>query len=73
MDVVAYVSKTLWHSRLGHPADQVIGVLQKELEMSKDSHVSPCDICHSAKQTREHFPLSEHKTSAVGDLNHLDL
>ncbi|GKC31645.1 ribonuclease H-like domain-containing protein [Tanacetum coccineum] len=57
MDVVAYVSKTLWHSRLGHSADQVIGVLQKELEMSKDSHVSPCNICHRAKQTREHFPL----------------
>ncbi|GKA34029.1 ribonuclease H-like domain-containing protein [Tanacetum coccineum] len=31
---------------LGYPADQVIGVLQKELQMSKDSHVSPCDICY---------------------------
>ncbi|GJW46002.1 hypothetical protein Tco_0077648, partial [Tanacetum coccineum] len=54
-------------------ADQVIGVLQKELQMSKDSHVSPFDICHRVKQTREPFPLSEHKTSDVGDLIHLYL
>ncbi|GKA28023.1 ribonuclease H-like domain-containing protein [Tanacetum coccineum] len=51
----------------------VIGVLQKELQMSKDSHVSPCDICHKSKQIREPFPLSQHKTSDVGDLIHLDL
>nr|GEY40174.1 ribonuclease H-like domain-containing protein [Tanacetum cinerariifolium] len=44
-------------------ANQVIGVLQKELQMSKDLHVSPCDICHRAKQTRDPFPLSDHKSS----------
>ncbi|GJX49146.1 ribonuclease H-like domain-containing protein [Tanacetum coccineum] len=73
-DVTAYVSKTLWHSILGHPADQVFGVsLQKELHVSKQLHVSPCDICHRAKQTRDHFPFSDHKTSTINDLIQLDL
>ncbi|GJR73215.1 putative RNA-directed DNA polymerase [Tanacetum coccineum] len=73
VNISAYVSKTLWHTRLGHPADQVLSVLHKDLQMSKGSHVSLCDTCHRAKQTREPFPLSEHKTSTVGDLIHLDL
>ncbi|GJU96456.1 putative ribonuclease H-like domain-containing protein [Tanacetum coccineum] len=72
-DVTAYVSKTLWHSILGHPADQVFGVSQKELHVSKQSHVSPCDICHREKQTRDHFPFSDHKTSTINDLIQLDL
>ncbi|GKA87806.1 ribonuclease H-like domain-containing protein, partial [Tanacetum coccineum] len=38
-----------------------------------DNHMSPCDICHKAKQTRDHFPLSDHKSISVGDLIHLDL
>ncbi|GJR30979.1 ribonuclease H-like domain-containing protein [Tanacetum coccineum] len=73
VNISAYVSKTLWHTRLGHPADQVLNVLHKDLQMSKGSHVSLCDTCHRAKQTREPFSLSEHKTSTVGDLIHLDL
>ncbi|GJR55465.1 hypothetical protein Tco_1405986 [Tanacetum coccineum] len=35
-------------------------------------HVSPCDICHIAKQTWEPFPLSDHKSIIVGDLVHCD-
>ncbi|GJR72454.1 ribonuclease H-like domain-containing protein [Tanacetum coccineum] len=73
MNISAYVSKTLWHTRLGHPADQVLSVLHKDLQMSKGSRVSLYDTCHGAKQTREPFPLSEHKTYTVGDLIHLDL
>ncbi|GJY13173.1 ribonuclease H-like domain-containing protein [Tanacetum coccineum] len=45
----------------------------KELQVSKQSHVSPCDICHKANQSREPFPLSDHKTLAVGDLVYIDL
>ncbi|GKA40484.1 hypothetical protein Tco_0733077 [Tanacetum coccineum] len=58
---------------LGHPSDQVVDVLISELNFTKDSHVSPRDICHKAKQTREPFPLSDHKTSAIGELVHVDL
>ncbi|GKB38053.1 ribonuclease H-like domain-containing protein [Tanacetum coccineum] len=62
MDVVAYVSKTLWHSRLGHPVDQVIGVLQKELEMSKDSHVSPCYPHMFSMKSKKQATLSRSST-----------
>ncbi|GJU85787.1 hypothetical protein Tco_1293333 [Tanacetum coccineum] len=58
---------------LGHPTDQVIDVLHNELQMSYGSHVSPCDICHKAKQKREPFLFCDHKSSTVGDLIHLDL
>ncbi|GJX86068.1 ribonuclease H-like domain-containing protein [Tanacetum coccineum] len=33
-------------SKLGHPSDQAVDVLQSDLKFTKDSHISPCDICH---------------------------
>nr|GEV32835.1 hypothetical protein [Tanacetum cinerariifolium] len=68
------VNKLIRDSRLlGHPSDQVVDVLQSELNFMKDSHVSPCDICHKTKQTRDPFPSSDHKTTSVGELINLDL
>ncbi|GKE87410.1 ribonuclease H-like domain-containing protein [Tanacetum coccineum] len=32
-----------------------------------------CDTCNKAKQTREPFPLSDHKSSKIGELVHLDV
>ncbi|GJX14375.1 ribonuclease H-like domain-containing protein [Tanacetum coccineum] len=58
---------------LGHPSDQVVDVLQSDFNFTKDSHISPCDICHKAKQTIEPFPLSDHKTIVIGELIHIDL
>ncbi|GKD91983.1 ribonuclease H-like domain-containing protein [Tanacetum coccineum] len=72
-NATCYVSKSLWHNRLGHSFDQVVDVLQSELNFTKDSHISPCDICHKAKQTRENFLLSDHKTTTIGELVHVDL
>ncbi|GKB33820.1 ribonuclease H-like domain-containing protein [Tanacetum coccineum] len=49
---------TLWHQRLGHPADQVLNVLKTTLNL--DSHSTSdhlCDTCNKAKQTREPFPI----------------
>ncbi|KAJ0441169.1 putative RNA-directed DNA polymerase [Helianthus annuus] len=66
------VQSFTWHSRLGHPSDQVLAVLKQSLNMSSSEH-GPCDICHRAKQVRVPFPLSEHKSKAVGDLVHLDV
>nr|GFA23552.1 ribonuclease H-like domain-containing protein [Tanacetum cinerariifolium] len=48
-------------------------MLHQDLNFTKDSHVSPSDICHKAKQTREPFPLSDHQTTSIGELIHLDL
>ncbi|GKB53758.1 putative RNA-directed DNA polymerase, partial [Tanacetum coccineum] len=70
----SFVSKTLWHQRLGHPADQVLDVLKTTLNL--DSHSNSdhlCDTCNKAKQTREPFPLSNHKTTKIGELVHLDV
>nr|GEY03637.1 pentatricopeptide repeat-containing protein At5g39680 [Tanacetum cinerariifolium] len=36
-----------------------------DLNFTKDSHVSPCDICHKAKQTREPFPFSDRLTTEI--------
>ncbi|GKD28677.1 ribonuclease H-like domain-containing protein, partial [Tanacetum coccineum] len=70
---VSHVSKQLWHSRLGHPSDQVLSILSKNIGLKYDKHISPCDICHKTKQTRDPFPLSDHKSDSVGDLVHWDL
>ncbi|GJW47000.1 putative RNA-directed DNA polymerase [Tanacetum coccineum] len=66
---MCFVSKSLWHTRSGHPSD----MLHYDFNSTKDSQVSPCDICHKAKQTREHFPFSDHQTTTIGELIHLDL
>jgi hypothetical protein len=72
--VMSYnVSKLVWHNRLGHPADPVLFVLQNDLGISKNFFVPVCEVCHRAKQTREPFPLSDHKSKKLGDLIHLDL
>ncbi|GJQ96406.1 ribonuclease H-like domain-containing protein [Tanacetum coccineum] len=68
-----HVSKLLWHNRLGHPADQVLFVLKKDLSISKNTFVPMCEVCQRAKQTREPFPLSDHKSKTLGELFHLDL
>ncbi|GKF74767.1 ribonuclease H-like domain-containing protein, partial [Tanacetum coccineum] len=70
---VCFVSKSMWHTRLGHPSDQAIDMLQQDLNFTKDSHVSPCDICHKTKQTKEPFTFSDHLTTVIGELIHLDL
>ncbi|GJY97448.1 ribonuclease H-like domain-containing protein [Tanacetum coccineum] len=68
-----FVSKTLLHQRLGHPADQVLNALKTTLNL--DSHSTSnhlYDTCNKAKKTREPFPLSEHKSTKIGELMHLD-
>ncbi|GJU90604.1 ribonuclease H-like domain-containing protein [Tanacetum coccineum] len=62
-----------WHCRLGHPADPVLNVLKDSLNIDKKDNTVCCEICQRAKQTREPFPLSDHKSESLGDLVHLDL
>ncbi|GJX24745.1 ribonuclease H-like domain-containing protein [Tanacetum coccineum] len=62
-----------WHCRLGHPADPVLNVLKDSLNFDKRDNTSCCEICQRSKQTREAFPLSDHKLKNLGDLVHLDL
>ncbi|GJR24286.1 ribonuclease H-like domain-containing protein [Tanacetum coccineum] len=72
--VTCFVSKTLWYQRLGRPADQVLNVLKTTLNL--DSHSTTdhlYETCKKAKQTRELFPLRDHKSSKIGELVHLDV
>ncbi|GKA79058.1 putative reverse transcriptase domain-containing protein [Tanacetum coccineum] len=64
-----HVSKLLWHNRLGHPADQVLSVLKKDLNIFDNTSVPMCEICQKDKQTREPFPLSDHKSKSLGELD----
>ncbi|XP_071727720.1 uncharacterized protein [Rutidosis leptorrhynchoides] len=66
-------SVDLWHCRLGHPAEQALMCLKHSLNLNKQSFNEPCDICHKAKQTRESFVNSNHKTTELGELVHLDV
>nr|GEU40612.1 putative ribonuclease H-like domain-containing protein [Tanacetum cinerariifolium] len=68
-----HVSKLLWHNRLGQPADQVLSVLKKDLNISDNTFVPMFEICQRAKQTRESFPLPDYKSKSLGELVHLDL
>ncbi|XP_071724491.1 uncharacterized protein [Rutidosis leptorrhynchoides] len=72
-NAICYVSAQLWHQRLGHPFDQVLKVLKGHLKIDNTNISYPCDTCHRAKQIRDPFPLSEHKSKDLGDLVHLDL
>ncbi|KAM0062085.1 putative RNA-directed DNA polymerase [Helianthus debilis subsp. tardiflorus] len=68
----SFLKSSMWHSRLGHPSDQVLAVLKGNLDIKTVNH-GPCEISHKAKQVRVIFPLSEHKTKEIGDIVHLDL
>nr|GEW07279.1 hypothetical protein [Tanacetum cinerariifolium] len=59
-------------SMIGHPSGQVLKVLKGKIDLD-NLNTGPCDVCHKAKQTRKPFPLSNHKTSKLGDLVHLDV
>ncbi|GJW40243.1 ribonuclease H-like domain-containing protein [Tanacetum coccineum] len=45
----------------------------RSLNLSNIDHNGPCEVFHKAKQTREVFPLSEHKSTVFGELIHLDV
>ncbi|GJX94023.1 ribonuclease H-like domain-containing protein [Tanacetum coccineum] len=49
----------------------VLYALKIDIRGNGDS--TPCDICHEAKQTKEPFPISDHKTTCLGDIVHLDV
>ncbi|GJY23507.1 multidrug resistance-associated protein 3 [Tanacetum coccineum] len=58
---------------LGHPSDQALKALKHKIDVRGKGTTAPCDICHHAKQTREPFPISEHSTTNVGEVVHLDV
>nr|GEW08725.1 ribonuclease H-like domain-containing protein [Tanacetum cinerariifolium] len=70
---VCCLSKCIWHNKPGHPSDQVLDILRHKLNLETNTKINLCEVCYKAKQTREPFPISEHKTKSLGDLVHLDV
>nr|GEX04913.1 ribonuclease H-like domain-containing protein [Tanacetum cinerariifolium] len=58
---------------LGHPFDQDLKALKHKIDVKGEGSTALCDICHLAKQTRKPFPISEHSTTNVGEVVHLDV
>ncbi|GJV69328.1 ribonuclease H-like domain-containing protein [Tanacetum coccineum] len=50
---------------LGHPADPVLNVLKDNLGIENKSQTKFCETCQRAKQTKEPFLLSDHKSSKL--------
>ncbi|GJU59922.1 ribonuclease H-like domain-containing protein [Tanacetum coccineum] len=59
--------------KLGHPAEPVLNVLKRSLQIDNNDINICCEVCQRAKQTRKPFPLSDHVSSSLGELVHLDL
>ncbi|XP_071741034.1 uncharacterized protein [Rutidosis leptorrhynchoides] len=57
----------------GHPATQVLKLLKNSIGINPNSDNDVCDVCHKAKQSRDPFPLSDHTSSKIGKLVHLDI
>ncbi|GJS12476.1 ribonuclease H-like domain-containing protein [Tanacetum coccineum] len=53
--------------------EPVMNVLKKSLKFDKSDKGLCCEVCQRAKQTREPFALSDHVSSSLGELVHLDL
>ncbi|GJZ30369.1 ribonuclease H-like domain-containing protein [Tanacetum coccineum] len=51
----------------------VMNILKKSLNFDKPHKDLCCEVCQRAKKTREPFPLSDHVSSSLGELVHLDL
>ena len=74
MKVNGVASLDLWHKRLGHPSLQVTKLVPEVDLRDKNKRLNKnCDVCQRAKQSRDKFPVSKHKASAIFELIHCDL
>ncbi|XP_043725671.1 uncharacterized protein LOC122672240 [Telopea speciosissima] len=62
-------TSTLWHLRMGHPADKILATL--DISLTHDS--STCDPCHFAKQQRLPFSQSTRISIELFALVHSDV
>jgi len=53
------VSQTVWHNRLGHPSQQVVGKMHIMSELAfKNEEEDFCEPCVLGKMTRKKFPVT---------------
>ena len=65
----------LWHSRLGHPAKDIVSTVFSlcNPSVSRSSKLSFCKACQQAKSHRLPFPVSVSRASKPFELIHSDL
>lgn len=63
----------LWHKRMGHPSMKISQLISNVGKNKSVIENKACDVCQRAKQTRDSFPLSDHKASSSFELVHCDL
>ena len=64
----------LWHGRLGHPLNQVLSLLAKDLKVTGSMvNEGPCDVCFRAKQIRTQFIDSDSHALELFELIHCDI
>nr|GEY42599.1 ribonuclease H-like domain-containing protein [Tanacetum cinerariifolium] len=69
-----FVHKLLRDNKLFVGFNEILDVLKSSLNLdSQTTSEHLCNTCNKAKQTREPFPLSDHKSSKIGELVHLDV
>ena len=71
--VDAMMSLDLWHKRMGHPSLKITELVSNTSSKNNNYGNKACDVCQRAKQTRDSFPLSNHKAASAFDLVHCDL
>jgi len=67
------MSLDLWHKRMGHPSLKITELVSNTSSKNNNYGNKACDVCQRAKQTRDSFPLSNHKAASAFDLVHCDL
>lgn len=64
---------SLWHKRLDHPSNFMIGKLLGKSSLANKKSINLCSIYLQVKQTRDIFPLSLNNAKEIFDLIHGDL
>lgn len=72
-EVGGVMSLDLWHRQMGYPSLKITKLVSNMSSNNNDYENKACDVCQRAKQTRDSFPLSDHKATGVFNLIHYDL
>ncbi|XP_071728128.1 uncharacterized protein [Rutidosis leptorrhynchoides] len=62
-----YISNSLWHCRLGHPADPVLKIIKQRVGSDNSVDVGICDICHRAKQKTIKVIITDNGTEFINN------
>ena len=67
-------SHDLWHESLGHPSNQVLSLISKDLKIHDNAgNRRPFDVCFCPKETRTPFVESVSHALELFELIHCDI